>query len=507
MKQFIRNGLSRILVILLAAAVQIALQLTFMTWLRDKLAWIEAVLHILGIIITIAILKNSRHLSTDILWILLINAFPIVGTILYIFLGADLFFSRTYRDIYNATEDSRRYYLQDETIMEELAQIDPYKHSQLEYISDYAGYPVYRNYGFDYYPLGELAYPVILEELKKAKHFIFLEYFIIEQGEFWDSILAILEEKVKEGVDVRVMYDDLGSFFQLPASYYRTLEEKGIKCIPFNRINIILNVIINHRDHRKIMVIDGKVAFSGGINLADEYINVVEKYGKWKDNVIRVKGEAVWSYTVMFLTHWNALRHEDENFLDFKADNRLRKSDGFICPYGETPLDDEICAQNIYMNILNQAVRYCYIITPYLIIDNELTNALLLTAKRGVDVRILTPGIPDKRMIWMITRSYYESLMDGGVKIYEYTPGFVHGKVFVADDDIATVGTINLDYRSLYLHFENGTYLYGSEKILDIRNDFLEALKVSKRIEKKDIKNGIFIEILIYFMRLFTPLL
>ncbi|MBQ1692584.1 MAG: PLDc N-terminal domain-containing protein, partial [Erysipelotrichaceae bacterium] len=273
-KQFIRNGLSRILVILLATAVQIALQLAFMTWLRDKLAWIEAVLHILGIIITIAILKNSRHLSTDILWILLINAFPIVGTILYIFLGADLFFSRTYRDIYNATEDSRRYYLQDETIMEELAQIDPYKHSQLEYISDYAGYPVYRNYGFDYYPLGELAYPVILEELRKAKHFIFLEYFIIEQGEFWDSILAILEEK-------------------------------GIKCIPFNRINIILNVIINHRDHRKIMVIDGKVAFSGGVNLADEYINRIVRFGHWKDTAIMLRGKAVSSFTLMFLQMWN----------------------------------------------------------------------------------------------------------------------------------------------------------------------------------------------------------
>lgn len=506
-KQFIRNGLSRILVILLATAVQIALQLAFMTWLRDKLAWIEAVLHILGIIITIAILKNSRHLSTDILWILLINAFPIVGTILYIFLGADLFFSRTYRDIYNATEDSRRYYLQDETIMEELAQIDPYKHSQLEYISDYAGYPVYRNYGFDYYPLGELAYPVILEELRKAKHFIFLEYFIIEQGEFWDSILAILEEKVKEGVDVRVMYDDLGSFFQLPASYYRTLEEKGIKCIPFNRINIILNVIINHRDHRKIMVIDGKVAFSGGINLADEYINVVEKYGKWKDNVIRVKGEAVWSYTVMFLTHWNALRHEDENFLDFKADNRLRKSDGFICPYGETPLDDEICAQNIYMNILYQANHYCYISTPYLIIDTEMINALILCAKRGVDVRIVTPGIPDKKMVYQITRSYYRQLIEGGVKIYEYTPGFNHGKIFISDDDIATVGTVNLDYRSLYLHFENGTLLFESSRIKEIKDDMLSMIAEGHQVSLEESRRGPISEFLLGILRLFAPLM
>ena len=506
-KQFIRNGLSRILVILLATAVQIALQLAFMTWLRDKLAWIEAVLHILGIIITIAILKNSRHLSTDILWILLINAFPIVGTILYIFLGADLFFSRTYRDIYNATEDSRRYYLQDETIMEELAQIDPYKHSQLEYISDYAGYPVYRNYGFDYYPLGELAYPVILEELKKAKHFIFLEYFIIEQGEFWDSILAILEEKVKEGVDVRVMYDDLGSFFQLPASYYRTLEEKGIKCIPFNRINIILNVIINHRDHRKIMVIDGKVAFSGGINLADEYINVREKYGKWKDNVIRITGEAVWSYTVMFLTHWNALRKTERTFLSYRNQPKRGKNDGFIAPYGETPLDNEICAQNIYMNILNEAGSYCYICTPYLIIDTELINALILTAKKGVDVRIVTPGIPDKKIVFQVTRSFYSQLMEGGVKIYEYDPGFVHAKVMVSDDCSATVGTVNFDYRSLYLHFENGTYLYRSEKIAEIRDDLLSMMEDGHEVTPEECRHGLLRELFWAVLRTVAPLM
>lgn len=506
-KQFIRNGLSRILVILLATAVQIALQLAFMTWLRDKLAWIEAVLHILGIIITIAILKNSRHLSTDILWILLINAFPIVGTILYIFLGADLFFSRTYRDIYNATEDSRRYYLQDETIMEELAQIDPYKHSQLEYISDYAGYPVYRNYGFDYYPLGELAYPVILEELKKAKHFIFLEYFIIEQGEFWDSILAILEEKVKEGVDVRVMYDDLGSFFQLPASYYRTLEEKGIKCIPFNRINIILNVIINHRDHRKIMVIDGKVAFSGGINLADEYINHVKRFGKWKDNIIKITGEAVWSYTVMFLTHWNALRKEDHTFLSFRSEAIKGEEDGFIAPYGETPLDDEICAQNIYTNIINESNDYCYICTPYLIIDTEMINSLILAARRGVDIRIITPGIPDKKMVFAITRSYYEQLIRGGVKIFQYDPGFVHAKVMASDDLIATVGTVNLDYRSLYLHFENGAFLYGSKKIIDIRDDLISMMEEGHELTLAECDRGPIVEFLLSILRLFAPLM
>ena len=255
------------------------------------------------------------------------------------------------------------------------------------------------------------------------------------------------------------------------------------------------------------MVIDGKVAFSGGINLADEYINVVEKYGKWKDNVIRVKGEAVWSYTVMFLTHWNALRHEDENFLDFKADNRLRKNDGFICPYGETPLDDEICAQNIYMNILYQANHYCYISTPYLIIDTEMINALILCAKRGVDVRIVTPGIPDKKMVYQITRSYYRQLIEGGVKIYEYTPGFNHGKVFISDDDIATVGTVNLDYRSLYLHFENGTLLFESSRIKEIKDDMLSMIAEGHQVSLEESRRGPISEFLLGILRLFAPLI
>ena len=501
----------RVVIMIVCVIIEAFLLLIVVRFFSEQAAWIEGVLRLLSIIIVLTIIRRSEHLSSDMLWIILIMFFPVPGTAAYLLLGADLIISRTFRNIVKETERARDYYFQDIQVLKELEQAAPMKKGQFHYISQSTGFPFYRNTGFDYYRTGEEGFPFMLEEMEKAQRFIFLEYFIIEPGEMWYRMLQILQKKAREGVECRVLYDDMGSFGTLPASYAKELEKQGIKSVPFNRITPVLGTIMNHRDHRKILVIDGKVAFSGGINLADEYINRFERFGYWKDNLIRIKGEAVWSYTVLFLTTWNALRHEDNNYMVFKADSAQNDGtsafDGYIAAYGDTPLDDEITSQNIYMNILNQAVRYCYIITPYLIIDNELTNALLLTAKRGVDVRILTPGIPDKRMIWMITRSYYEPLMNGGVKIYEYTPGFVHGKVFIADDDIATVGTINLDYRSLYLHFENGTYLYGSEKVLDIRNDYLDALKVSKRIEKKDIKNGIFIEILIYFMRLFTPLL
>ncbi len=502
-----KDTLARILVALAAIALQLFINISIATWLKDKIAWIEAALHLLSVIITLMIIKHSRHLSSDVLWIILINVFPIPGTILYLFLGADLILSKTYRAIRQSTEDSMRYYSQDPKVMEELKKRSPALYGQFSYISQANGYPFYRNTAFDYYPLGEDGFPVMLEELKKAEKFIFLEYFIIEHGQMWDSILEILEEKAKQGVEVRVMYDDLGSFFVLPGSYAASLEEKGIKCIPFNRISLFLNIVINHRDHRKLMIIDGKVAFSGGINLADEYINAIRKFGVWKDNVIRIKGEAVWSYTVMFLSHWNALRKEDRTFLAYRSTAVKEKEDGYIAPYSETPLDNEVYAQNIYLNIINQATDHCYISTPYLIIDTEMINALIMAAKRGVDVRIITPGIPDKKMVYIITRSYYGQLIEGGVRIYEYDPGFVHAKVFEADSKIATVGTVNLDYRSLYLHFENGTYLYGSRKIRQIRNDLESMMKEGHEVSMNEARNGPIKEFFLSILRLFAPMM
>ena len=402
---------------------------------------------------------------------------------------------------------AKKYYIQDEKVLKEAEEYAASSGGQLDYISRYAGFPVYKNTGADYYSLGEDGFPVMLEEMRKARHYIFLEYFIIEPGQMWDSMFAILKEKVAEGVEIRVMYDDMGSMNTLPSGYVKTLEEYGIKGCAFNRINPVINGIMNHRDHRKILVIDGQVAFTGGINLADEYINAKTVYGHWKDNCIRIKGEAVWSYLVMFLSMWNALKHEDGDYKVFRAEPLQGEQDGYIAPYSQTPFSEDKTAQNIYENILNQAKDYCYIFTPYLIIDSDLTNTLTLAAKRGVDVKIMTPGIPDKKLIYNISRSYYENLIKGGVKIYEYTPGFDHAKVFVCDDKVATVGTINLDYRSLYLHFENGTYLYGSREVLCIRDDFLKTLKECRHVELKNIRGNLFSRVVIGFVRLFAPMM
>ncbi|MBR4455547.1 MAG: PLDc N-terminal domain-containing protein, partial [Solobacterium sp.] len=408
------------------------------------------ILRIISIAIVILIINRSQHLSSDLMWILLIMLFPVAGPFVYMLLGADMYISHTFRSILKKTEEAKHYYVQDPAIGEEIRKEYPVALNQYHYLSGSSNFPFYYNRSAEYYPLGDLGHPVMLEEMKKAKKFIFLEYFIIERGKMWNPMEEILKQKAAEGLDVRVLYDDIGSLMTLPATYASELEAAGVKCIPFNRINPIVGIIANHRDHRKIMVIDGKVGFSGGVNLADEYINENHKCGHWKDNVIKITGEAVWSLTVLFLTHWNALRETDADYEKFhvQPDDTTTK-DGYIAPYGETPLDMELTAQNVYMNIINSATEYVHIMTPYLIIDTDMINALSLAAKRGVDVKLITPGVPDKRIIWYITQSYYRPLLKSGVKIYEYEPGFVHSKVFVSDDICCTVGTVNLDYRSL----------------------------------------------------------
>ncbi len=504
---FLKKIFNRTVFIVIMAILEILLLYMQFRWFNKYAGWIETVLRIISVIIVLLIIKYSRHLSSDMMWIILILVMPVAGTAIYLFLGTNLYVSRTYKNLKNSTADAKKYYKQDEKVLADVMEADRERRGQFRYISESAGFPFYENTGYDYYPLGDEGWPVMLEEMRKAEKFIFLEYFIIEEGKMWNAMLEILEEKAKQGLDVRVMYDDLGSLQTLSGFYSRKLEEKGIKCIPFNRMNPILGTIMNHRDHRKIMVIDGKTAFSGGVNLADEYINAIVKHGHWKDNVIRVKGEAVWSFTVMFLTHWNALRKTDEDFEVFRAEPVPGEKDGWIAPYGETPLDYEITSQNIYMGILNHASEYCWIMTPYLIIDTELINALILAAKSGVDVRLITPGIPDKKFVYGITRSYYRSLLEGGVKIYEYTPGFVHAKVFVSDDEVATVGTINLDYRSLYLHFENGTFLYGSKKVLDVRDDVARTCGQCHQVTVDESKTNPVAGLLMAVMRIFAPMM
>ncbi len=499
MKEAVKRGI----IVGIGILIQIALSLLIYMYLIDRLWFINILFGFLEIAVIVGCIKNSKNYSSTLPLIIILLFFPLIGTLLYIILYQNKRSSKLLKNTIQSEKSSKKYLVQDEKLKE---QID--KNGRLRYISDFAGFPVTQNNNISYYPLGEIAFQAMIEELEKAENFIFLEYFIISHGTMWNTILEILKRKVQEGVEVRVIYDDAGCIATLKKGYEKELEKFGIKCVVFNKLNPISGVIMNHRDHRKILVIDGRVAFSGGINLADEYINVSSPYGHWKDNGIKVEGEAVWSYTVMFLTIWNTFRKKDTDFSKYQYSyEKLPSKNGFVVPYAETPLDDEQVGKDIYLNIINQANDYVYIFTPYLIIDTDLTNALVLAAKRGVDVRIVIPGIPDKKIVYTLSESYLQLLIEGGVKIYKYTKGFIHSKVFVADDSMATVGTLNLDYRSLYLHFECGLYLENHSCISEIKKDLDETIEKCHRVTKKEATPKFLKSVWQTILRLFAPLM
>lgn len=498
MKEAIKRGF----VVGIGILLQLILSVLLYLFVIDKLWFINILFSFLQVIIIVYFIKNSKNYSLTLPLIIILLFFPLIGTILYMIIHQNKKHSKILKNSIRSEKEYKKYFEQDKTIKEKIKE-----NSRLRYISDYAGFPITTNNEVCYYPIGELAFESMIEELEKAKTFIFLEYFIINHGTMWNTILEILKRKVKEGVQVRVLYDDVGCLATLKKNYNKELEKFGIKCIVFNQLNPISGVIMNHRDHRKILVIDGKVAFSGGINIADEYINIKSPYGHWKDNGIKVKGDAVWNYTVMFLTMWNSLKKEDDDFKKYKYTFQNDYQNGFVVPYADNPLDDEQTGEDIYLNMIHQANHSIYIFTPYLIIDTDMINSLILASKRGVDVRIVIPGIPDKKIVYTLSESYLEVLIEGGVKIYKYTLGFVHSKVFVVDDYMATVGTINLDYRSLYLHFECGLYLENHSCIKDIKQDLETTISKSHIVTEKEATPRFFKSLWQTILRLFAPLL
>jgi cardiolipin synthase len=369
---------------------------------------------------------------------------------------------------------------------------------------------VYVHTQTDYFPSGEAFFERALRELEKAEHYVFLEFFILRQGVMFDPIIEILERKARQGVDVRLIYDDLGCFMSLPPDYRRQLQRRGIKCIVFNPFTPLLSSLQNNRDHRKILSIDGKVAFTGGINLADEYINAYERFGHWKDAAIMLEGEAAWSLTLIFLQMWNLEQKQKDDYRAFypwKDKPCEISSDGYVQPYADSPIDEENVGENVYIQIINNAKNYVYINTPYLVVDENLTSALTLAAKSGVDVRIITPYRWDKKLVHMTTRSYYHQLVSAGVKVYEYSSGFNHSKTFVSDDKVATVGTTNLDFRSLYLHFECGVWLYKNQAVQKIKEDFLKTIPISHQITRENCAGNAFLRVVQDILRLFAPLM
>ena len=357
------------------------------------------------------------------------------------------------------------------------------------YLNKTGCFPLYDKTQVTYFPLGEKKFEAMLEELEKAEKYIFMEYFIVEEGYMWGRILDILLRKANEGVEVRVMYDGMCEMSTLPPDYWKLLEAKGIHARAFSAIKPVVSSHYNYRDHRKILVIDGKVAFNGGVNLADEYINRRERFGHWKDTAVMLKGPAAKSFALMFLQMWyiGVDNPDYDTWLSLPADAK-EDAKGYVMPYCDCPLDEYKAGEAVYIDILYRATDYVHIMSPYLILDGELETAIRFAAQRGVDVKLILPGIPDKKVAYSLAKTHYRSLDEAGVKIYEYTPGFVHAKVFVSDDTKAVVGTINLDYRSLYHHFECATYMYKTDCIADIEKDFQETLTKCRTVTSESIK-------------------
>ena len=376
------------------------------------------------------------------------------------------------------------------------------------YLTQYGCYPAWQNTTARYFSCGEAMYPALLADLEKAEKSIFLEFFIVSQGKMWQGVEDILRRKAAQGVDVRLIYDDFGSLLGLPKDFVVRMERAHIRCIPFNPVVPLLSLVMNHRDHRKIVVIDGKVAYTGGINLADEYINAITRFGYWKDAGLRIEGAAVWNFTVMFLDFWNAFRPFEQDYSAFRPQFAvLPASDGVVQPYADSPLDEEPVAETVYLDVLAQSQQYVYFYTPYLAIGEEMLDALRNAAKRGVDVRLVLPGIPDKKLVFRLSRSYYLPLLRAGVRIYEYTPGFLHAKCCVSDDRAAVVGSINMDYRSMFLHFECGVLLLQNSQVLALRDDVRRTLPQCREVQCADCRTGLAGTVLDSVLRLLSPLM
>jgi len=511
MLRLIKNLFSRVVLFGLAILIQL-FALVLVIWkFSSFFVFFYGICAVASLIAVLVILNGKSNPTYKLAWIVPILVFPIFGGLFYLMFGGSKSSRRNKRKMTIIGQKMSDTLSQDHMVMSQLCLYDPKAANQARYIYRYSACPVYNQTIAEYLTPGEKKFALLLEELRKAERYIFLEYFIIEEGIMWDAVLEILIEKARQGVDVRVIYDDVGCLMKLPYGYDQKLERLGIKCSIFNPFKPVLSIRLNNRDHRKIAVIDGHTAFTGGINLADEYINAYERFGHWKDASVMIKGDAVWNFVIMFLSLWEFLREINEDYEQFRPwpeHTSQFTCDGYVQPFTDSPFDDELLGECVYLNLINQAEQYVYINTPYLILDNEMQTALRLAAKRGVDIRIVTPHIPDKWYVHAVTRSTYETLLDTGIKIYEYTPGFIHSKTFVVDDIFAVVGTINLDYRSLFLHFECGVWFYKSNCVFEVKEDFLQTLQVCQKIAWKDCRNvKWYSRLMRSILRMFAPLM
>lgn len=501
---------SRTALILLLVVVQFLLMLGIATYLRDYVVYVYSAMNILGAVIVIYIINQRGNPAFNMTWVLLILIFPVFGCLFYLYVKSQLGTRYIGKRLGRLKLDTWQYMEQKQEIIDDLRLSKPANANLAHYMKHQLGFPTYRNTKATYFACGEEKFSVLLERLEKAEKFIFLEYFIVEEGYMWDSILDILKRKVQEGVEVRFMYDGMCSISLLPYNYPKTIRKYGIQCKMFSPIRPVLSTTQNNRDHRKICVIDGKTGFTGGINLGDEYINRKVRFGYWKDTAVMLEGDAVQSLTMLFLQMWNVTELKPDQYKNYVTpmSAELHRELGFMIPYGDSPYDNEDVGEEVYFHILNHAKKYVHIMTPYLILDNEMLDTLTRAAKSGIEVCIIMPHIPDKWYAFAVAKTYYRELIEAGVQIYEFTSGFVHAKIFVSDDDTATVGTINLDYRSLYLHFECGVFIYNNPVVREIESDFQKTLEKCQRISIADLnKTGPLMAICGRVLRLIAPLM
>lgn len=502
------NGILRMIFVAVSLVLQLVWIVLRIKLLNDYSDTIAAITTVLSVAVLLKLNSKYTNSAMKMPWIMLIMAFPVMGLCMYLLIEllGDPGVSAHLRTV-------RKHLWRDDgskttQTLQQLSEKDPAAANQFRYLWNSSGYPVFSNTNTCYYPEATEAFQAMKEDLQKAERFIFMEYFIVQNGTAFRELEEILVRKASEGVEVRLLYDDFGSAPKIGREFSRQLRQKGIQCHAFNPALPLLNLFMNHRDHRKITVIDGKVGYTGGYNLADEYFDLVRPYGKWKDTGLRLEGEAVRNLTSIFLELWytqTRQRHPAEDYLDVC---HSVAAEGVVLPFADNPLEEERIAENVYMNLINRADHSLYIITPYLIITDEMNRALGLAAKRGVDVRIVTPGIPDKKTVYAVTRSYYPGLLRQGVRIFEYTPGFCHAKQCLCDGKIAVIGTSNLDYRSLYHHFENNVLLYDTQAVSAIGADFANLFPQCREVTSLYCSTrSTVMRIWQYILRLFAPLM
>ena len=498
---------SRLTLAIFSLTIQICLIVFVMSYFNKHLAWIFGLFGLFNTLVVLIIINSKSNPSYKIAWIIPILLFPGVGVLVYLFFKLQISIRLMKKRLKLETENSRKYLKQDNEILNKIKKEDRGLYNLSNYLIKTSNYPVYDINNIEYFSSGLLQFRDMISKIKSAKKYIFIESFIIEKGYMFNTILNILKEKVKEDVEVRIMYDGFGSLLLLDHDYPEVLKSYGIKCKIFSPIKPIISAHQNYRDHRKICIIDGKIAYTGSMNIADEYINLKKRFGYWKDTGVRIEGDVVNSFVVMFLELWNLTNNIDE-YSKYLVKSNIKNKNGNIIAYSDNPLDEYEIGKRIYLDIINNALNYVYIVTPYLILDDEMLSSLTYASLRGVDVRIIMPEIPDKKLVNYLGKSYYEELLEVGVKIYEFKGGFTHSKMFISDDVKAVVGSINLDYRSLYLHFEDAVYIYKNKIINNIKKDFIDMFNNSNEITLDNMKKfNIIKKIIGRILRFLAPLM